>query len=1155
MGGQVTIRLGKIGRRILLHEDEFIRYHAVGHSAVRSLRMPMTHPLLFLVAPFLLFAAAHCGAAQDAGNPEPSTPTRHALTAGNSDHQSDSKAPESKIKPGLFAALSARGIGPAMTSGRIGDFAIHPSNPSEIYAAVASGGVWKSSNSGTTWSPIFDSYGSFSVGCLALDPNNPHTLWVGTGENNSQRSVAFGDGVYLSRDGGKSFTNMGLKDSEHIGMIRVDPGDSNIVYVAAQGPLWKSGGERGLYKTADGGKTWERLLHVDDETGINEVHLDPRDSDVLYASAYQRRRHVWTLVNGGPGSGVHKSVDGGRTWRKLTSGLPGTDKGRIGLGIPPTNPDMIYAIVEAAEGEGGVFRSTNRGETWEKRSGYMTSSPQYYNEIVCDPKDPEKVYFLDTFLSVSDDGGKTIRRVPQESIHVDYHALWVDPNNTDRLIVGNDGGIYDTFDAGRNWRFVPNLPATQFYRVGVDNSRPFYFVYGGTQDNNTVGGPSQSFDRAGIRNEDWFVTVGGDGFETVVDPVDPNIVYSESQDGGLIRYDRRSGEAVDIRPRERPGEAPEVFNWDCPLILSPHKHSRLYFAGRRLHKSEDYGNTWTTVSGDLTRGIDRNTLKVFGKIVPPDAPSKHLSTSIFGNAVAISESPKIAGLIYVGTDDGLLHVTEDGGTTWRKIENFPVVPEMTYVSCVLASMHSADTVYASFNNHKMGDFRPYILRSDDRGRTWRAMAGDLSPRDVVHCLAEDHVDSRLLFCGTEFGAYFSLDAGEKWLKVFGLPTIAVRDIEIQRRESDLVLATFGRGFYIVDDYSPLRVVSEELLNQDCVIFPIKEALSYVRENRLSGNSGRGWQGATYYAAKNPPFGAVFTYYLKDKLKTKKELRKEAEKKDDWKYPTIDDFRAEDREQDPQVVFTIRDKGGEMVRQFSGPRGDGMHRVAWDLRYPSARPISLSAGELAPWDEPTTGPMAPAGAYSVTISKVVGGETTVLAGPREFNVSALDRATFATKGESAREKFEFQRNAQRLQRAVSAAGAKLDEAQSRLPYLRKAIAETPGLKDDLAPALDSLRVKLLDLEARLRGDPTLSKRAEPQTPDISDRASTAVETTLGNTQPPTTTAREQYDLAAGAFEGVLAELRRVIEVDLAAIERKLEAAGAPYTPGRMPEWTK
>lgn len=1089
------------------------------------------------------------------GQDSPGEPAAGSAASADAVAKPEGKAPESKIKAGFFGALSARGLGPALTSGRIGDFAVNPSNTSEIYAAVASGNVWKSSNAGITWAPIFDSYGSFSIGCLALDPKNPHVVWVGTGENNSQRSVAFGDGVYVSRDGGKSFTHVGLKESEHIGMIRVDPRDSNVVYVASQGPLWTSGGERGLYKTLDGGKTWDRILHIDDDTGINEVHIDPRDPDVLYASAYQRRRHVWTLVNGGPGSGIHKSVDGGKAWRKLTSGLPGAEKGRIGLGLSPANPDVIYAILEAAEGEGGVFRSTDRGESWEKRSGYMTSSPQYYNEIVCDPKDPEKVYFLDTFLSVSEDGGKTVRRVPQDSIHVDYHALWIDPTNTDRLLAGNDGGIYDTFDGGRSWRFVPNLPVTQFYRVGIDNSEPFYFVYGGTQDNNTVGGPSQTFDRVGIRNEDWFVTVGGDGFETVVDPKDPNIVYSLWQDGGLVRFDRRSGELVDIRPREKTGEAPEVFNWDCPLILSPHKNSRLYFAGRRLHKSDDHGNTWTTISGDLTRGIDRNALKVFGKIVRPDAPSKHLSTSIYGNAVALSESPRVQGLIYVGTDDGLMQVTEDGGTTWRKIENFPVVPEMTYVSCVLASLHADDTVYASFNNHKMGDFKPYILRSDDRGRTWRSIAGDLSTRDVVHSLAEDHVDSRLLFCGTEFGAYFSLNAGEKWMKVPGLPTISVRDMEIQRREDDLVLATFGRGFYIVDDYSPMRIVSEELLEQDCVLFPIREALSYVRENRLSGNNGRGWQGATYYAAKNPTFGAVFTYYLKEKPKTKRELRKEAEKKEDWAYPTIEEFRAEDREQEPQIVFTIRDDGGGVVRQFTGPRGEGMHRVAWDLRYPSARPVSLSSGELAPWDEPTTGPLAPAGRYSVTISKVIAGEATVIAGPQEFAVKALDRATFAAKGDGAREKFEFQRKAQNLQRAVSAAVAKLDEAQSRLPYVRKAIAETPGMKEDLKPALEAVRLKLLDLATKLRGDPTLAKRVEPQTPDISDRASTAVETTLSNTQPPTTTAREQYEMAAGEFEGVLSELRRVIEVDLAAIEKKLEAAGAPYTPGRMPEWRR
>ncbi|HRJ49796.1 MAG TPA: hypothetical protein PKU91_04650, partial [Phycisphaerales bacterium] len=812
---------------------------------------------------------------------------------------------------------------------------MNPKNPSEFYLAVASGNVWKTTNHGTTFTPIFDSYGSFSIGCVTLDPNNPNVVWVGTGENKSQRSVSFGDGVYLSRDGGKSFRNVGLKESAHVGMIRVDPRDSRIVYAAAMGPLWRDGGDRGLYRTTDGGETWERILHISDQTGVNEVHLDPRDPDTLYATAYQRRRHVWTLINGGPEGGIHKSTDGGRTWRAINSGLPGGDRGRIGLAVSPANPDIVYAIVEAAENSGGVYRSRDRGETWERRNGYMSSSPQYYNELFADPKNPDRFYTADTYAHVSDDGGATLRALSIADVHVDFHAFWINPDNTDHVIAGCDGGLYITYDRVA-WRHVTNLPVTQFYRVAVDNAVPFYNVYGGTQDNATMGGPSRTLDAVGIANEHWFETVGGDGFEPAIDPTDPNIVYSQWQHAGLIRFDRASGERVDIKPREKPGEAPHVWNWDTPLMISPHRHTRLYIASRVLHRSDDRGDSWTVISPDLTRGLDRNQLPVLGKIQKPDAVAKHMSTSIYGNSVSLSESPLVEGLIYVGTDDGLVHVTEDGGTTWRKIETFPGVPEMTYVSELETSRHVADRVYACFDNRKNGDFTPYVLRSDDRGATWTSIAGDLSPRDICYSVVEDHVNPDLLFIGTEFGCYGTIDGGKRWLRVSGVPTIAVRDLEIQRRENDLVMATFGRGFYIVDDYSPWRHASEELLDKPVHVFPIKAALSYVQGARMGG--GRGWSGATYFAAPNPTFGAVITYWLKDKVTSRKERRKESEKKDDWTYPTIDEFRAEDRELEPRVVATIRDSSGAVVRRMSVPRDSGVHRIAWDLRHHDTSPV-------------------------------------------------------------------------------------------------------------------------------------------------------------------------------------------------------------------------
>ncbi len=1079
---------------------------------------------------------------------EPPKPT----TQVTPDKPADAPAaaePASKINAGTFGALSARSIGPGLMSGRIADIAVNPNNPSEYYVAVASGHVWKTTNNGTTFSPIFDGYGSFSIGCITVDPANPSTVWVGSGENNSQRSVSFGDGVYLSRDGGKSFKNVGLGESEHIGMIRVDPRDSNVAYVAAMGPLWKDGGDRGLYKTTDGGATWNRVLHISEQTGINEVHLDPRNPDTIYATAYQRRRHVWTLVNGGPEGGVHKSTDGGKTWRAINSGLPGGDKGRIGLAVSPVNPDVLYAIVEASEGSGGVYRSRDRGETWEKRSGYMTSSPQYYNELFPDPRNVDRFYTIDTFPHVSDDGGATLRPLPLPDVHVDFHAFWIDPANTEHMIAGCDGGLYETFDRSQ-WRHVENLPVVQFYRVATDNALPFYNVYGGTQDNNTFGGPSRTTDSVGIPNEAWFETVGGDGFEPAVDPTDPNIVYSQWQHAGLVRFDRASGEQVDIKPREKPGEAPFVWNWDTPVLISPHNHQRLYIASRVLHRSDDRGNSWTTISPDLTRKIDRNQLKVFGIVQKPEAIAKHASTSIYGNCVSLTESPMIEGLIYVGTDDGLIHVTDDGGKSWRKLETFAQVPDRTYVSHLETSRHNAGTVFASFDNHKNGDFTPYLLRSDDRGQTWVSIAGDLPKKDICYTIVEDHVNPNLLFAGTEFGCYYTLDGGKKWLKVSGLPPIPVRDLEIQRRENDLVMATFGRGFYILDDYSPLRLASEELLAKPSFIFPIKPALSYLERSRLGG--GRGSSGSTYYNAPNPTFGAVITYSLKEKVTSRKERRKEAQKADDWKYPTMDDFRAEDREQAPQIIMTIRDAANAVVRRMAVSRDAGIHRVAWDLRLPDTSPVR--GGGVPSWDERAGGPLAPPGKYTVALSQIVDGVTTDLGAPEPFEVVDLNASALAARGQARTEKFEFERKVAELNRAVQGALRLADDAQDRVSKLRRAAAVTAGMDQSVLGKLEAMRQRLTDIQISLRGDPTPGSRFEPEPISLAERVGNTLGGLAGSTEPPTGTQREQYGYAADAFEPVLAALKQAMS-DLAALEASFDQAKAPWTDGRFLDWKK
>ena len=602
------------------------------------------------------------------------------------DESTASSSSKELLKSSVVNGLQLRAVGPALMSGRIGAFAVNPQKPSEYYIAVSSGGVWKTENNGITFTPLFDKQASYSIGCITMDPKNSHVLWVGTGENNAQRSVGYGDGVYKSMDGGKSWKNMGLKSSEHIGKIIIHPENSDVVYVAAQGPLWNEGGERGLYKTTDGGKTWESLIDVDEHTGVTDIAMDPRDPNTLYAATWQRRRHVWTYISGGPGSALYKSMDGGETWKKLRSGFPGGDLGRIGLAVSPANPDYVYAIVEAEGSKGGFYRSTNRGETWAKRSGHYTIG-LYYDEIFCDPKHVDRVYSMDTYAHVTEDGGKTFQRVGESNKHVDNHALWIDPDNTDHILMGCDGGIYESYDRGKIWDYKANLSLTQFYKVTTDNTEPFYHIYGGTQDNNSMGGPSRTINRLGILNSDWYLTNGGDGFESAVDPENPNIVYAQSQYGVLVRHDKQSGERINIQPQPGKDEPGLRYNWDAPLIISPHSPTRLYFAANILFRSDDRGNSWKAVSPDLTRQIDRNKLPVMDRVWGMDAVAKNKSTSIYGNITALSESPLQEGLIYVGTDDGLIRITTDGGANWNKLESFPGVPKHTYINQIIASQH------------------------------------------------------------------------------------------------------------------------------------------------------------------------------------------------------------------------------------------------------------------------------------------------------------------------------------------------------------------------------------------------------------------------------------------------------------------------------------
>ncbi|HEV8357147.1 MAG TPA: hypothetical protein VGQ17_10325 [Gemmatimonadales bacterium] len=1059
----------------------------------------------------------------------------------------------------IASGLQFRSIGPALTSGRVADIAVHPTDKRIWYVATAAGGVWKSGNAGLSFSSVFDGEGSFSTGVVAIDQRNPNVVWVGTGENNAQRVVAYGDGVYRSLDGGKSWTNMGLKESEHIGRIAIDPRNSDVVFVAAQGPLWRKGGDRGIYKTTDGGKSWTRVLAGDDWTGANDVQIDPRNPDVLVATMWQRQRRTCCFIAGGPGSGVFRSVDGGKTWNKSQSGFPSEDLGRIGLSMSPANSSVVYAIAEAAQGKGGLFRSRDGGASWEKMSGYQSGS-NYYNEVFADPRNVDRVYAIDVTLQVSEDGGKTFHRVGEALKHVDNHVVWIDPDDTDHLVVGCDGGVYETVDRGRTWRFMANLPITQYYRVSTDNSTPFYRVYGGAQDNFSVGGPSRTRSNNGIRNADWFITSGGDGFGSVVDPTDPNTVYAQSQFGVLSRFNLRTGDVMGIQPEDAAGGPGFRWNWDSPLFVSPHSHTRLYFAANRVFRSDDRGDSWRPVSPDLTRQIDRNALKMMDRVWGPEAVGKNVSTTLYGNIFALAESPIKEGLLFAGTDDGRIQISENGGETWRAIDHFPGVPDTTFVSRVVPSQHDVNTVYATFNNHQRGDFNPYLLKSTDLGRTWASIAGDLPVRGDVWVLAEDPVDRNLLFVGTEFGVYVSREGGARWVKLSGgLPTIQVRDIAIQKRAGDLVLATFGRGFYVLDDYAALREWRPETATQPARLFSSRPAYLYAESSPL-GLPGSSFQGHGQYIADNPLYGALITYYLKDALKSRKTRRREAEtaaekKNADFPYPPWDSLKAEDRQEDPAVVVVVSDSAGRPVRRFTAPVTAGLHRVAWDLRLQPTDPVNGPPFQVDPdfpFNSPPVAPFVVPGSYQVALWSRVDGAFTRLGEPVRVSVIAADPPDARPNGRTIATLTEQQRTAE-LERGVLGTSALIDETVARVRFLKRAIDETPGADTSLARRVREIETRLRDAEELLNGDPTRGRRNEASPPSLLGRLQNAIGNGWSGTlEAPTAAQQAQIDIVRGEFGRVLERVKQIVDVDLKALEAAADQAGVPWTGGRIPK---
>ena len=1054
-----------------------------------------------------------------------------------------------------LASIPLRSIGPAMISGRVSDFAFNPQRNNEFFVSTASGNLWKTSNNMTTWTPLFEKQGAYAIGVIEMAPSNSQVLWVGTGENNAQRSVAYGDGVYKSLDGGKTWKNMGLKNSGHISQIWIHPKDVNTVIVAAQGPLWSDGGDRGLYKTTDGGETWNRILEIDKFTGINEFVVDPRNPDNIVATSYQRRRHVWVLINGGPGSGVHKTTDGGKSWKKITSGLPSDDMGRIGIAMAPSQPDTLYAIVEANKKQQGLYRSTDFGQTWKKRSGHMTSSPQYYNELVVDPKNPDRLYSLDTFTKVSEDGGKSFKPLSNEFRHVDDHALWIDPENTAHLIIGGDGGVYESWDRGQTWRHAQNLPLAQFYRIQPDNAEPFYNVCGGTQDNNSLCAPSRTMVMHGITNADWNIVIGGDGYKPQIDPNDPNTIYAQYQYGGLARYDKRTRERVSITPHPKSGENAYKWNWNTPLLISPHNSTRIYYAAEKVFQSDDRGENWQVISPDLTRKLDRNKLEVMDRIWSVDTIAKNASTSMYGSIIALNESPVKEGLIYVGTDDGLISVTEDGGENWRTEDSFKGVPDMSLVEDIIASVHDENVAYAVFDNHKRGDYKPYVLKTTNKGKSWKMIANNLPEWGSAHTIAEDHVDPNLLFVGTEYGLFVSQDGGKSWSQMKGkFPTIAVRDIEIQRRENDLIVGTFGRGIYILDDYTPLRTKASTLDKSEATLFPIKDTWLYV-EGYQYGGEKKGSNGNELFTAENPPYGAVFSYYLKDGYKTLKAQRRAQEKKvekegGDTPYPSWDELRAEDREEAPSLYLEVKDANGQVVRRVKGSTSKGFHRVAWDMHYPSSAPVNLKkrSGYVPPWAIPPKGPMALPGEYTVTLMKRQLGKVEQLGEPQTFTLKVLNNSPeIATDREGL---LAAQKRAANLFRSVNGASKAKGEFKSRLDHLKEAITLTPSSTEEQAQKVRALGERLTAMSLLLDGDSTIRSRHEPVPWSVRGRTFSLYYAISGSQNKVAGNHLASLDIAEAEYSRV-AEQLKALGKDLDAFEAELEGIGAPWTPGRIP----
>ena len=1004
-----------------------------------------------------------------------------------------------------FAGLVFRNIGPATMGGRVDDIAVLESNPAVFYVGTATGGLWKTVNNGTTWDVLFDDLDdAVSIGDIAINPNDANTVWVGSGENNNRQSGSWGNGVYKSIDGGRTWKNVGLPNSKHIARIIVDPVDHDVVYVAALGSLWGPGGERGVYKTTDGGLTWARILHVDDDTGATELVMDPSNNKVIYAATYQRRRATWGFNGSGPGSAMWKSSDAGRTWTKLTQGVPAGHLGRIGMDVYRSNPNILYAMIQH-ETESGTYRSDDAGLSWRKMSN-TNPRPMYFSQIRIDPTNDARIYVLGVQLHISDDGGKTF--IENGVMHSDHHAMWINPANPNHIIDGNDGGIGVSYDKGATWEGIYNMDLGQFYHVTYDMETP-YNVCGGLQDNYTWCGPTAVRSRTGIANDQWFQIHGGDGFEAQIDPTNSRIIYAESQDGNISRIDKISNERKSIRPLPARGEAPLRWNWNTPILMSPHDPATIYVGANKVFKSTDRGQSWTAISPDLTEATDREGLSLMGVTAKEFTIAKHDGVQTYGNIVQLVESPKQAGVLYAGTDDGQVHMTKDGKTWTNITTKFPGVPKNAYVSRLTASAHEVNVVYATFDNHRANDMGTYIYASVDGGNNFRSIGEGIPKGHTVTAMAEDPKNPSVLYSGTEFGLFVSPDRGGRWSRLeSNLPTVPIHEIVFHPRDNDMIVATHGRSIWILDDATPLQQQAEAMKG-DAFLFDLRGAMQFNPAN------DRGFVSDKPFFGKNPTYGAPISFYLSK--------------------PQTD------------VALRIRDGAGHQVREITGndlrtARAAGINRIYWDLRYQPLPPLAGQqpggGGGGGFGGGGNNGPNVLPGEYRVTLvvaGKDVATKPVRVTGDKDMQMTDAERKTWH---DTALGLHDLQRVANAAAEAVTTLGTQVTAAEA----LVKTAANMPAAGKT---ALAEVNTKLADLRRRLgigqgQGQGGGGGGFGGQQGNVRGQLGQTKGQLMGSTSMPTA---QQVRSAAEAREDMVKLVADTNEL-IAAVPAMYDALGAP-----------